>query len=194
MPIQVAGAATIIEKKFMARRAFKFKGVSYKNFDEMVPKDVDWTIFDVLELVRNRKIHPFDDGIDMEVFPDIVYMQKRSPLGFSTADMADVDPTGSIDSSLDGYLLPDEIKAASRVLSILARDPLMGPSVQTYEAKEWPYDYYQYVPLDIPAGADGASDAAIPPAGPKPAPEASGHPTLIPMFPPEQDGRIVPNF
>lgn len=190
----ITGSAAILEKKFLVRRAFKFKGVKYKNFEEVVPKNIGWNIDTVAELVRDRKIHPFDDSINVEVFHEIVYMKKRSPVGVSMADTNTTVLNGKLDASLEGTLIPDEIKAASRMFSILAKDPQKDKPVQTYEAREYPYDVYKHKAIEVPTGANGNNTDPIPPAGPKPAPEAGYFPTIYPPLPHSHSENFAPNF
>lgn len=151
MPIT---AAAILEKKFLVRTSFRFAGKRYRSFDEVIPKDEGWKAEKIIDLVKVGRIMPFDDSIPAEVFHEIPYMQKRSPLGFAAAEFVDVSVTGKLDDNFDGISDPTKIKAASRLMSILAytRD---GEKKQTYETEEYPYDTVPVKDMPvIPEGAD----------------------------------------
>lgn len=160
--------AQILETKFLVRVPFKFNGVHYKTFDEVVPGDASWSDGDVIELVRAGRIMPFDDSLGSEVFPAISYLQRRSPLGFAAAELRDMYQTGKIDANTDGTTDPDELVQASKILSVMART-LTDGEVQTYDTSTLvPYEHHagtytsvvpSLVDVDQPLSSDESDES-----------------------------------
>lgn len=92
----------ISSSAFLVRTNFKLGGKSYKMLQIVTPDNEGWKGKQVIELVRTGRIMPYNVDFDTNVFHEIVYLTRRSPLGLAAAEMRDVISTGKLDDSVSG--------------------------------------------------------------------------------------------
>ena len=152
----------ILEAKYMARVAFKHEGKKFKSFDELTPKELNWSVKDTVNLVKAGRIMPFDNSLDAEVFHEIPYLQRKNQLGISAAEMRDIITTGKLDDAATG-VFEEDLKAASKLFTTHCINQ-QGQKVPTTDSSVSviPFDAQngKFLPT-IPAGADGSPYASL---------------------------------
>ena len=136
----------ILSKTYMARVCFKHAGKKFKSFDELVPKDLNWTVEETVSLVKAGRIMPFDTSLDAEVFYEIPYLQRKNQLGISAAEMRDIISTGRLDEASQG-LFESDLTAASKLFSTHCYNQL-GVKVATND------DTISVIPFDAHTGKE----------------------------------------
>jgi len=164
----------IVSGSYLVRTPFKHNSQKFKTFDEIVsgaskhdPENgkyaieiLGWKAKDIIQLVRSGRIMPFGDELSAEVFHEIPYLMKRSPLGIAAAEMRDVISTGHIDAAIDGQNY-HEIPAMVALFSTYCINQF-GEKVPTTSMKVIPEDRFEIASNGVSDTQESSPSAETP--------------------------------